>query len=66
MLIHIIAFYQQALANGYKEGEHLDRIDNDLGYSSKNCRFGRGWSVEMALTLLVDQFKQRMCRGVLR
>jgi len=66
MLIHIIAFYQWAFANGYKEGLHLDRIDNDLGYSSKNCRFGRGWSVKMVLTLPVDQFKQRMRRGVLR
>jgi hypothetical protein len=42
MLIHIIAFYRWAFANGYKEGLHLDRIDNDLGYSSKNCRFGEG------------------------
>lgn len=64
MLIHIIAFCRWAFVNGYKEGLHLDRIDNDLGYSSKNRRFGRGWSVKMALTLPVDQFKQRMRRGV--
>ena len=66
MLIHIIAFYQWAFANGYKEGLHLDRIDNDLGYSSKKRRLRRGWLVKMALTLPVDQFKQRMRRGVLR
>ena len=27
------SFYQWAIANGYKEGLHLDRINNDAGYS---------------------------------
>lgn len=34
-----IAFRDWALANGYKHGLQLDRINNENGYSPANCRF---------------------------
>lgn len=32
-------FYNWAIENGYKKGLTLDRVDNNLGYSAKNCRW---------------------------
>ncbi|MBQ1293078.1 MAG: hypothetical protein IIY21_03510 [Clostridiales bacterium] len=44
------AFILWSLANGWKDGLQIDRIDNDKGYSPKNCRF---------VTLLENKANQR-------
>jgi hypothetical protein len=36
---HPSAFFEWALANGYKAGLELDRKNNNKGYSPHNCRF---------------------------
>lgn len=32
-------FYNWAITHGYKEGLTIDRIDNEKGYDTQNCRF---------------------------
>ena len=34
-----IRFYEWSLANGYKDGLDIDRINNDGNYEATNCRF---------------------------
>lgn len=36
---HFIAFYNWAIANGYKDGLSIDRKDNSKGYFPSNCRW---------------------------
>jgi hypothetical protein len=34
-----VLFKEWALKNGYKKGLYIDRINNNSGYNSKNCRW---------------------------
>lgn len=34
-----LVFEEWALAHGYRKGMTIDRVNNNVGYSSRNCRF---------------------------
>ena len=56
-------FREWALANGFKDGLTLDRIDNNKGYSPENCRFitQAEQSRNRCNTILVQDEGQIMC-----
>ena len=54
---HNEAFVKWALANGYREGLQIDRIDNNGNYSPDNCRF---------ITAQWDRYVRQGCLQVLQ
>lgn len=56
------SFIKWALANGYKEGLTIDRIDNNGNYEPSNCRWTT-WSVQInnrSNTIYYEAFGERM------
>lgn len=56
-------FRDWAIANGYREGLTLDRINNDMGYSPENCRFVSRYvqARNRNTTIIIFEGGERMC-----
>lgn len=57
-------FYDWCIANGWRNGLDIDRIDNDKGYATDNCRFV-SHSVNCRNTRLIHSTNTSGYRGVI-
>ena len=52
-------FYSWSIANGYREGLQIDRIDNDSGYRPDNCRWVTSFKNNMNKRTNLDEDKMK-------